>query len=611
VEEHGNLSGVLILISALGIGAQWLAWTFRLPAIGVFTVAGILIGPVAGLVHPSEQFGPVLRPMVAVAVALILFEGGLSLRFHEFREAAAGVKRLVTVGVLLSWVLGAAAAHWLGGLGWPVALLLGAILVVTGPTVIVPLLRQARLARRPASFLKWEGIINDPIGAMLAVLVFEFFALSGIGSGTGEARALAESLLQLGLSVLVAVALGVGVGLFLRPAFRREWVPEFLKAPVVLAAALVVFGLNNLVLPESGLLATTILGVVVGNTRDVGGIESVRRFNENLTVILVSAIFVLLTADLDYGLLTALDWRAVALLAAVLFAVRPAAVWLSTIGTDMSWQERVLVGWTAPRGIVAAVVAGFFGPQLVERGFAGAEMLVPLVFAVILLTVVLHGFSVGWLARRLGLAAASKEGVLIVGATDWSTDLAHQLRHVGVPVLLSDANWYCLREAAALNVPVHRGEILSGTSEEELDLYEIGYVLATTGNDAYNALVCTHFAADLGYERVYQLAMHEVDVSDPEAPNPEVHGRIAIGEWAYHEELNRRYRRGWRIHTTRLGQEAGAEASAALPRGAELVLVVRENGALSLRSVEHEPEPEPGDIVVALVPPARKMQAAG
>lgn len=610
MEEHGHLSGVVILISALGIGSQWLAWAFRLPAIVVLTLAGILIGPVAGVANPTEQFGSVLRPLVAVAVALILFEGGLSLRFHEFREAAAGVKRLVTLGVLLSWVLGAAAAHWLGGLGWPVALLLGAILVVTGPTVIVPLLRQARLARRPASFLKWEGIINDPIGAMLAVLVFEFFSVSGIGSDTREALALAESLLRLGLAVAVAVVLGVGVGLFLRPTFRREWVPEFLKAPVVMAAALLVFGLNNLVLPESGLLASTILGIMVGNTRYLGGIDSVRRFNESLTVILVSALFVLLTADLDFGVLTALDWRSAALLAAVLFLVRPAAVWLSTIGTDMSWQERVLVGWTAPRGIVAAVMAGFFGPQMVQQGFAGAEMLTPLVFAVILLTVVLHGFSVGPLARRLGLAATSREGVLIVGATNWSTDLALELKRAGVPVLISDANWYCLRDAVALDIPVHRGEILSSASEEELDLYEIGYALAATGNDAYNALVCTHFATDLGYERVYQLAMHQVDVTDPEAPNAEVHGRIAMGEWAFHEELNRRYRHGWRIRTTKVEQESPSSA-AGLDSSAELVLVVRANGTLSLRSAQHQPEPEPGDIVLAFVPPAREAQAAG
>src|SRR5690606_9062041 len=253
---------------------------------------------------------------------LILFEGGMNLRLHEFREAARGVKRLVSVGVVLAGGFGSAAAHWLGGLSWPVALLLGAILVVTGPTVIVPLLRQAKLARRPASFLKWEGIINDPIGAILAVLVFEFFMLSGIGAEADEgAAALVEVLSKLGLAVAAAALLGGGAAFGLLAALRRGWVPEYLKAPVVVGAVLMAFGLNNLVLSDSGLLASTLFGIVIGNARHVGGLAPVRRFNEYLALILVSGVFILLTASLAPEILGSLDWRAAAFLAAVLLVV--------------------------------------------------------------------------------------------------------------------------------------------------------------------------------------------------------------------------------------------------------------------------------------------------
>ena len=406
----------------------------------LLVAAGLLVGPVLGIVDPARDFGGLLRPFVHIAVALILFEGGLTLHYHEFRAAAAGVRRLVTVGAVLGFVFAALAARYVAGLPWPVALVLGAILVVTGPTVIVPLLRQARLARRPASFLKWEGIINDPTGAILAVLLFELFTRTGLGLPqaegglAGQTGLLREVLLSLGLALVVAVALGLGVGWALRLAFRRGWVPSFLKPAVVFGSALLVFGLDNLVLEESGLVAATVLGIVIGNTRDVGGIREVRRFKEYLAVLLVSGIFVVLTASLRLEDLARLGWRELAFVLVMLAVVRPLTVTLATWGNHLTRQERLLVGWIAPRGVVAASVAGFFGPELARRGYPGAELLVPLVFAMVLATVVLHGFSLPWLARRLGLGGAGEGSLLIVGASSWSLDLARTLQKADVPV---------------------------------------------------------------------------------------------------------------------------------------------------------------------------------
>ncbi|MDX1269555.1 MAG: cation:proton antiporter, partial [Oceanisphaera sp.] len=297
-----SLPLALAVILASGIFCQWLAWRFRLPAIVLLASAGLLLGPFTGWIQPQEDFGGGLSAVIPLFVAVILFEGGLNLELHELRGAAQVVRRLTSVGVLLAWLAGSLTAHWVGGLSWPVALLLGAILVVTGPTVIIPLLKHANINRRTASYLKWEGIINDPLGVLLAVLVFQYFVYSGNGV------ALQSVLGSLVLAVAVAVALGGGLGYGLGYAFRRSWVPEYLKAPVIIAWVILINALSNLVQHESGLLAVTIMGVVMGNM-GLRSIDEMRRFKEYITILLVSFLFVVLTASLDPDLLTHLNWR--------------------------------------------------------------------------------------------------------------------------------------------------------------------------------------------------------------------------------------------------------------------------------------------------------------
>ncbi|MDH5512301.1 MAG: cation:proton antiporter, partial [Gammaproteobacteria bacterium] len=305
MEHHVTL--VLALVGLLGFGAQWLAWRIQMPAIVLLVLFGLVAGPVTGWIRPSHDLGVMLDPIIKIAVAVILFEGGLRLRFHELKTAAAGVARLVTLGVLLSFPLGSLAAHYIGGLSWPVALIFGAIVIVTGPTVIIPLLRQARLRRRPASYLKWEGIVNDPTGALLAVVIFEYFVSSGTEA------ALPVMIGRLSVALALAGFLGVGCGYFLGVLFRRGLVPEYLKGPGVLAAAIGVYVAANQVLSESGLLAATLLGITIGNM-SLPSIDEMRRFKEYIALVLVSGVFILLTAELDPSILLNLDWRSFALL---------------------------------------------------------------------------------------------------------------------------------------------------------------------------------------------------------------------------------------------------------------------------------------------------------
>jgi NhaP-type Na+/H+ or K+/H+ antiporter len=392
------LPAKIALIGALGIGAQWLAWRLQWPAIVLMSAAGLIIGPLAmvllgsPIVDPAADFGDLLRPMIALAVALILFEGGLDLHFSEIRGLGVAVRRMILVVAPVGWALGTLAAHYLAGLPWDIAALFGGLLVVTGPTVILPLLRQAKLAGRPAALLKWEGIVNDPVGAILAVFVYEAIRFTANGQTWMEAG------FYLLWACLVGAALGVGFGWALAQAFKRGYIPEFLKAPMVLAAVLGCFVIADMVAHETGLLAVTAFGMMLGNSR-VASIGDMRRFKETIAVVLVSGVFVLLTASLTPATLIAMDWRAFLFVGGMLFIVRPATVWLSTIGAGLSWQERTLVGWIAPRGIVAVAVAGFFANELVALGRTEAQALVPLVFLMVFATVILHGFTIRPLAK--------------------------------------------------------------------------------------------------------------------------------------------------------------------------------------------------------------------
>ncbi len=395
--QEPHLVQALAGIVVAGIGAHWLAARLRLPAILLLLLSGLLLGPVLGLVRPDALLGDALRPLVSLAVAIILFEGGLSLRLGEARRLGRPLLGLVLGGLVATFVLASLLARHLAGLDGATAAVLGAILVVTGPTVVRPMLRQAGLARRPAALLKWEGIVNDPLGALLAVLVLE---VAAGGGGGPAARALLTALPLL----LAAGVAGVAAGLLLARAMDRGLVPEHLKAPAALAVGLGLYAAAEAVHPEAGLLAVTVLGVALANSGSAS-IEDVRRFKEDATTLLVSLLFVVLAARLQPADLRALTGPALLFVAAVVFVVRPLAVGLGTLGSGLPWRERLLLGWVAPRGVVAAAVGAALAPRLADAGHTDANLLVPVLFAVILTTVVLHGFTVGPLARRLGLAS--------------------------------------------------------------------------------------------------------------------------------------------------------------------------------------------------------------
>ncbi|MEO1494354.1 MAG: sodium:proton antiporter [Pseudomonadota bacterium] len=598
-----NLTLIFAIIGVLGVGSQWLAVRLHMPAIVFMLVAGILAGPVLGLLDPRADFGELFKPIVAVAVALILFEGGLTLNFKELRDAAPAVKRLCTVGAVLGWALNTAAAHWIAGLSWTTAAIFGGILVVTGPTVIMPLLRQARLAPRTASTLRWEAIVNDPVGALFAVLAFEVVVAMAGDHLVGAAGHLA-------LGITAASLAGYLAGRVLTRAFRRGQVPEYMKAPVLFAGVLGIYAATDWVLHESGLLAVTVMGITMANAR-LPSLDELKRFKEHVTVLLVSGVFIILAASLEFEMLAALDWRAVVFVIVIMAVARPLAVFASLPGTALSMPERTFVAWVAPRGIVAVAVSGFFGERLVDLGIADGAMLAPLAFLLVAVTVLVHGFSIGWVARLLGLTSTEPAGVILLGGNTWTIGLARALREANVPVLMVDRNWHRLGPARAEGIPTYYGELLSEAAEHAVDLARFGTLIAATDNDAYNALVCTDVGPELGRNNVFQIGRHEHKEGEHDLP-ASLGGRTLLSTGASVDVLDLRLARGWAFQRHDITEENpfGAYQETRHEK-AETVALVRK-GAVTFAHATDDLAGRPGDVIISFAPaPPEKDSAEG
>ncbi|NDV99555.1 sodium:proton antiporter [Salipiger sp. PrR002] len=593
--DMGGIDPILgfALVGALGVGSQWLAWRMKLPAIVVMLVAGLAIGPGLGILDPHGDFGELMEPMLAIAVAIILFEGGLTLNFQGLRDARLGVRRLIFVGAPLGWLASAAALHWVAGLSWESSAVFGGIMIVTGPTVIAPLLRQARLKHRPSALLQWEAIVNDPVGALAAVLAFEVVTV------LADAVSMSEALVDIAVGILAASALGVLGGWGLSQAFKRGKVPEYMKVPVLFVSMLAVFALADSVLHESGLLAVTLMGVWIANA-GLASYEEMRRFKEHATILLVSGVFILLAANMSRETLTSLDWRAAAFVLSVILLARPIPVLISLIGTNLPWSERLLVAFTGPRGVVLVAVAGLFGQRLVSLGIEDAGRIPALAFALVAATVVLHGFTLAPMARLLGQTATETPGVLITGGSRWSVALGLALKKLELPVLIADPNHAHLRDARKAGLDTFFGDILSEAAEHRLDLVSYEHLIAATDNDAYNTLVATDLAPDFGREHIFQLKPQR-DSSSRHALPATLGGRRFGPDESYWEG-NARISEGWEFRVSRLTEEFTLENWREMnPRG-HIVADLGPNGTFRLLGPDDAPKEADGVRLVVLAP---------
>ncbi len=589
----------LMIIVLLGMMSQWVAWRFRLPAIVVMSVVGLLVGPILGLIHPQATLGDLFSPLISLAVAIILFEGSLNLNFKEIQLFNKPVTRIVTLGAFIAWIAGSLAAHYVAGLSWAVAFIIGGLFIVTGPTVILPLLRQARLKPRPAAILKWEGIVVDPFGALLAVFAYEFIKFL-------NSEVNVTTLLLFFAASLFAVLLGAGAGWFTGRSFEKGAVPEFLKAPLLFAIVIFVFVISDEVMHETGLLAVTAMGIMMANMK-LSSLEDILEFKENVSVLLISTIFIMLTASLSpHILLDIFQPNIMLYVVAMLFIVRPLSIWVSTIGTELTWQERTLIGWIAPRGIVALTVSGYFATILLDNGYEDAEMLTALTFALVFSTVLVHGFSIGWLAKKLNLTMPEDSGVVIAGSTRFTSALAEAIQTSGNEVLIVDDTWANLTYARKQNVPHYRGDLLMEQYDYNLDLTPYSYIMAMTKSDTYNANVCADFMPEVGRHHLFQTAFH---TREKEENVSIVGGQSLFVPALPISVLDERIVNGHVVRQTRITEQYNY-TNYLRERDDDTVLlyILRKDGTIDFFTSEMEMRAQSGDTVVALVSPRQTIE---
>ena len=645
--HHHQYMIYLICVPVLGISAQWLAWRLRLPSILLLLGFGILLGQAItptgviknlpriddatkhadshleqsneamlpavdehGNPYKSEQAHPLhggaidvnalLLPLVSFCVAIILFEGGLTLRFSELKEAGSATIRLCTLGAGVTWILSTIAVYSVAGFAnWELSALVGAFMVVTGPTVVIPLLRHIHPSKKMGSIAKWEGIIIDPIGAVLAVLVFEFIR------NYGQGGSLWSVILALLVTIVTGLVIAYGSSKLLLLFTRKYWIPDYLHGVVFLAVALGTFGISNLIQPESGLLTVTVLGILLVNQKEVS-IHHIIEFKEHLGVFLISSLFIVLGSNFDLSQISEVGWQGLGFLAFMIVIVRPASVFISTIKSDLSFKEKVFLSFLAPRGIVAAAVASVFALELGHIGGmdqALVDKIVPLTFILIVGTVAVYGLGAAPLARLLGLSETNPQGILFAGADQWVRDLAVALQQTGHNVLMLDTSFNNWSQCRMVGIPAECASVLSDYVQEELDLSGIGRVMAVTPNDEVNALTMQEFSSIFGRQNIYRMPPWDYKKGRRSSEGGHAAGRWICHPQVTHNLMRRQVRDGGTFKVTRISDEFTYEHFIER-NGANCILffTIDTSNNLLINTVENPLKVKAGDTIVSFVP---------
>ncbi len=519
-----ELAGIIIL----GILAQWVAWRFKLPAILPLILIGLLVGPIAAE-YLSEDGAKWIEPIwngtkglfpgdglyyfVSLAISIILFEGGLTLRKDEIKNVGPVITKLITLGSIVTFFLAAVAAHYFFDLNWEISFLFSALIIVTGPTVITPILRNIPLKKDVSAVLKWEGILIDPIGALVAVLVFEFIS---VGGGSGFTK---TAFVEFGKILLFGTTFGFTFAHALKFVINRNMIPHYLLNVVSLSTVLLVFVESDIFAHESGLLAVVVMGMVLGNSK-LQNLNEILYFKESLSVLLISILFILLAANINMSdLLLLYNWKTALLFGTVVFIIRPLAVFLSTGQSKLRINEKLFISWVGPRGIVAAGIASLFGSKLMKQGIEGAEYITPLVFMIVLGTVLLNATTARLIAKGLGVFLTKSDGILVIGAGQLSRLIAKYLKDNNRHVMLVDSNASNIEKAKELGLEAAKGDIYSQDLSNDIELNDIGFLLALTGNAEINTYAINKFRDQFGENGSFRL-ITSAEMNDPDN-NPE------------------------------------------------------------------------------------------
>jgi NhaP-type Na+/H+ or K+/H+ antiporter len=505
-----ELAGIIIL----GILAQWVAWRFKIPAILPLILIGLLVGPIAAEFLSSSGSkwiepiwngekglfpGDGLYYFVSLAISIVLFEGGLTLKRSEINTVGTVITKLITIGSAITFLGAGILAHIIFKLNWELSFLFSGLIIVTGPTVITPILRNIPLKKDISAVLKWEGILIDPIGALIAVLVFEFISVEGDSGFTKTA------FIEFGKIVFFGTILGFSFAHALAFVINKKLVPHYLLNVVSLSVVLLVFVGAESFAHESGLLAVVVMGMVLGN-RKLKNLKELLYFKESLSVLLISILFILLAANIDMeDLLLIYTWKTVVLFASIVFLIRPLGVFICTASSSLKLNEKLFISWVGPRGIVAAGIASLFGSKLIKKGIEGAEYITPLVFMIVLGTVLLNATTARFFAKIVGVFLQKSEGILIVGASNISRLLAKYLKNNNRHVVLIDSNQTNIEEAKKLDLEAIHTDIYADDLMNNIELNDIGYLMALTGNADINQYAIKKFKKQFGENGSFRL----------------------------------------------------------------------------------------------------------
>ncbi|MDO6709319.1 sodium:proton antiporter [Aliiglaciecola sp. 2_MG-2023] len=591
-----DITAGLVLVGLLSIFCQYFAYRIKLPAILPLLIVGIIVGPVTGVINADQIFGDLLFPVVSLSVAIILFEGALTLRFDDLRGHGSMVRNLCTSGAVLTWCLVAVITHLVLDMSWEMAFLFGAIVTVTGPTVIVPMLRTVRPSNKLANILRWEGIIIDPIGALLAVLVYEYII--------STQDALSHTLWAFSITVGIGLGVGAVMGYLLGLALRRNLIPHYLRNTAVLTLMLGAFAGSNMMAHESGLLTVTIMGMWLANMRDVD-VDDILEFKETLSVLLISGLFILLASRIQLDSILNVGWGAIIVLLAIMFVVRPISVMVSSLKTGLNWREQAFLSWVAPRGIVAAAVSALFSLKLEALNYAHIEVLVPLVFLVIISTVVVQSLTAVHVAQWLGIRAPKPNGYLIFGGGEFCRMFAKELMDNDVNVCVADTNWDSIRSARMLNIPTYFGNPMSEHASRTLDFTLFGRVLVMSPYRQLNPMVTFHFEDEMGKGTVLGLSNNE----QQQRPSHQVSESYAkklglFSDGITYGKLASWVAKGAKIKTTRLTESFSMEDYLQEYEG-NLLLLCAFDSHNKLRMITNKKslEPKAGWRIMSLVIP--------
>ncbi|MCB0661446.1 MAG: sodium:proton antiporter [Saprospiraceae bacterium] len=523
-----ELAGIIIL----GILAQWIAWKTKVPAILPLIMVGLLVGPLSTLWTENGQklIEPIFDPssgvglfpgqslfyFVSLAIGIILFEGGLTLKRREINVVGPSIIRLITIGSFITFVGAGLSAYFIMDLSLSIAFLFGGLIIVTGPTVIAPILQNLPLNRNVATVLKWEGILIDPIGALVAVLVFEFIA-----SGEGSLEFSSTAFTSFIKILLTGGALGFASAYGLYLLIKNELVPHYLLNVFTLALVLFVFVLSDLMAHESGLLTVVVMGMVLGNL-DVPRLKEILSFKESLSVLLISILFILLAANIDMSdLQLVFNINCLVLFLVVIFILRPLGVFMSTRNSEITTPEKLFISWVGPRGIVAAGVASLFGIKLSQQGVPGAEYITPLVFMIVMGTVLLNATTARFVARWLNVIQTDSNGILIIGANMAARIIGKYLQENNRHVVLVDNNETSVNIAQQDGMEAFQANIYTDDLRDQFELVDMGYLIAMTSSPEVNGYAVRKYQSIFGELGAFRL-ITPAEMTQDKADLPDV-----------------------------------------------------------------------------------------